>query len=159
MHKSRIVVALIATAVASCDKPAPPTSQARPVRAVAVERQAEGETVSLTGHIRAKDQVNLAFRLDGRMIERPVNVGDMLKAGEVVARLDPQIQQNALRTAQGNLSSLEAQLIDARLDFGRQQELVKDGWTPRAKFDEAQQKLESARAQVDSAQARCATRN
>jgi RND family efflux transporter MFP subunit len=144
---------LIATAVASCDKPTPPTSQSRPVRTVTVERLAEGETVSLTGHIRAKDQVNLAFRLDGRMIERPVNVGDVLKAGEVVARLDPQIQQNALRTAQGNLSSLEAQLIDARLDFGRQQELVKDGWTPRAKFDTARQKLETIQAQVDAAQA------
>jgi RND family efflux transporter MFP subunit len=153
MLKYRIVVALIATAVASCDKPAPPTSQARPVRAVAVEHRAEGETVSLTGHIRAKDQVNLAFRLDGRMVERPVNVGDVLKAGEVVARLDPQIQQNALRTAQGHLSSLEAQLIDARLDFGRQQELVKDGWTPRAKFDTARQKLETLQAQVDAAQA------
>jgi len=153
MLTSRIVVALIATAVASCDKPAPPAQQARPVRAVAVEHRAEGETVSLTGHIRAKDQVNLAFRLDGRMIERPVNVGDMLKAGEVVARLDPQIQQNALRTAQGHLSSLEAQLIDARLDFGRQQELVKDGWTPRAKFDTARQKLETIQAQVDAAQA------
>jgi len=158
MLKSRIVVALIATAVASCDKPAPPTQQARPVRAVTVQRGAEGETVSLTGHIRAKDQVGLAFRLDGRMIERPVNVGDVLTAGQLVARLDPTIQQNALRSAEGNLASLEALLTDARLTFGRQQALVKDGWTPRAKFDEAQQKLESARAQVDSAQARCATR-
>jgi len=153
MLKSRIVVALIATAVASCDKPAPPTQQARPVRAVTVQRGAEGETVSLTGHIRAKDQVGLAFRLDGRMIERPVNVGDVLTAGQLVARLDPTIQQNALRSAEGNLASLEALLTDARLTFGRQQALVKDGWTPRAKFDEAQQKLESARAQVDSAQA------
>ena len=47
-------------------QPAPPTSQPWPVRAVTVERLAEGETVSLTGHIRAKEQVNLAFRLDGR---------------------------------------------------------------------------------------------
>ena len=40
------------------------------------------------------------------MIERPVNVGDVLKAGQVVARLDPQIQQNALRSAEANLASL-----------------------------------------------------
>ena len=66
---------------------------------------AEGETVSLTGQVRAKDQVSLAFRLDGRMIERPVNVGDVVKAGQVVARLDPQNQQNALRSAQANLAS------------------------------------------------------
>ena len=44
-------------------------------------------------------------------------------------------------------------LTQARLTFGRQQELLKDGWTPRANFDEAQQKLLTAQAQVDSAQA------
>ena len=98
MFKPQILcAALIVATVTGCDKPAPPTPQARPVRTVTVERLAEGEAVSLTGHIRAKDQVSLAFRLDGRMIERPVNVGDVLKAGQVVAKLDPQIQQNALQ--------------------------------------------------------------
>ena len=47
----------------------------------------------------------------------------------------------------------EATLAQARLTFGRQQQLLKDGWTPRANFDEAQQKLLSAQAQVDAAQA------
>ena len=154
MFKPQVLcAALIAVTLTGCDKPAPPTPQARPVRAVTVERHAEGETVSLTGHIRAKDQASLAFRLDGRMLERPVHVGDVLKADQVVARLDPQNQQNALQTAQGTLASLEAQLTDARLTFGRQQALVKDGWTPRAKFDEARQKLESIQAQVEAAQA------
>ncbi len=71
----------------------------------------------------------------------------------MVARLDPQIQDNALRSAEANLASLEAMLTQARLTFARQQELVKDGWTPRANFDEAQQKLLTAQAQVDSAKA------
>jgi len=154
MFKPQILwAALIAATVTGCDKPAPPASQARPVRAVAVESGAEGETVSLTGHIRAKDQASLAFRLDGRMIERPANVGDVLTAGQVVARLDPQIQQNSLRSAEGNLSSLEAQLREASITLWRQQELLKDGWTSRAKFDEAQHKLQTIQAQVDAAQA------
>jgi membrane fusion protein, multidrug efflux system len=158
MFKPQILcAALIVATVTGCDKPAPPTSQARPVRTVTVERGAEGETVSLTGHIRAKDQASLAFRLDGRMIERPVNVGEVLKAGQVVARLDPQIQQNGLNTAQANLASVEALLVQARLTFGRQQQLVKDGWTSRANFDEARQKLESIQAQVDAAQAQVRT--
>jgi RND family efflux transporter MFP subunit len=154
MFKPQILCAtLIAATVTGCDKPAPPTQQARPVRAVAVERHAEGETISLTGHVRAKDQASLAFRLDGRMIERPANVGDVLTAGQVVARLDPQIQQNSLRTAEGNLSSLKAQLREAGITFWRQQELLKDGWTSRAKFDEAQHKLQTIQAQVDAARA------
>ena len=47
-----------------------------------------------------------------------------VKAGQVVARLDPQNQQNALRSAQANLASAEAALTQARLTFGRQQELL-----------------------------------
>jgi len=158
MFKPQILcAALIAATVTACDKPAPLTPQARPVRTVTVERVADGEAVSLTGHIRAKDQVNLAFRLDGRVVERPVNVGDVLKAGQVVAKLDPQIQQNGLNTAQANLASVEAVLVQARLTFGRQQQLVKDGWTSRANFDEARQKLETAQGQVDAAQAQLRT--
>ena len=107
MFKSRIAAAaLIAATVAGCDKTTPPISEARPVRTVAVQQGAEGEIVSLTGQVRAKDEVALAFRLDGRMIERPVHVGDRLAAGQVVARLDPQIQQNALRSAEANLASI-----------------------------------------------------
>jgi len=158
MFKSRIAIAaLIAATVAGCDKAAPPAQEARPVRAITIEHGAQGEVVSLTGQIRAKDQASLAFRLDGRMIERTVNVGDVLKPGQVVARLDPQIQDNALRSAEANLASAEAVLAEARLTFSRQQQLLKDGWTPRANFDEAQQKLLTAEAQVDSARAQART--
>jgi RND family efflux transporter MFP subunit len=158
MCKFQIVTAvLIAAALVGCDKKPPPAAQARPVRAITVERGVEGETVSLTGQVRAKDQVSLAFRLDGRMLERPAGVGDALKAGDVVAQLDPQNQQNALRTAQANLASAEATQTQARLTFGRQQQLLVGGWTPRAKFDEAQQALLTAEAQVDAAHAGVAT--
>jgi RND family efflux transporter MFP subunit len=136
-----------------CDKQVPATPPARPVRTVSIERRAEGETASLTGQIRAKDQANLAFRLEGRMIERPVNVGDALTAGQVVGRLEPTNQQQALRSAQANLASAEALLTQAGLTFGRQQKLFKDGWTTRANFDEAQQALRVAQAQVDAAHA------
>jgi RND family efflux transporter MFP subunit len=91
------------------------------------------------------------------MIERPVNVGDVLKAGQVVAKLDPQIQQNGLNQAQAELASLEAVLTQARLTFGRQQQLVKDGWTSRANFDEARQKLETVQGQINAAQAQLRT--
>jgi RND family efflux transporter MFP subunit len=148
-----LAVALISSTVAGCNQPTPTTSAARPVRTTTVERPLEGETISLTGQVRAKDQVNLAFRLDGRMVERPVNVGDVLTAGQVVARLDPQNQQNALQSAQANLTSAEAALTQAQLTFSRQQDLIEHGWTPRAKFDESQQALVAAQAQVDSAQA------
>lgn len=155
MSKCRVPIAvlLVAATVAGCDKPAPPAAQARPVRTVTVEQRAGGEIVSLTGQVRAKDQASLAFRLDGRMIERPVNVGDVVSAGQVVGRLDPQIQQSALRSAEANLSSVEAQLNEARITLWREQQLLQDGWTSRAKFDKAQHTFETLQAQADAARA------
>jgi len=154
MCKFRIVAAaLIAATVASCNEPAPSAPQVRPVRTVTVEQRAEGETVSLTGHVRARDQGSLAFRIDGRMTERSVNVGDVLQAGQVVARLDPQNQENMLRSAQASLTAAEAMLTEKRQAFWRQQELLRTGWTPRARFDDAQAALQTAEAQVTSAQA------
>jgi membrane fusion protein, multidrug efflux system len=152
-RRAILAVLLMAAAVTGCHKAAQPSAQDRPVRTVTIERRADGETVSLTGQIRAKDQVNLAFRLDGRMIERLVNVGDVVKAGQVVARLDPQNQQNELRSAQASLTSAQAVLAQARLSFWRNQTLVKEGAVSRAKFDEAQQELATAQAKVNSAEA------
>lgn len=150
-----IVLASILTAVtlAGCDKAPQAGPQARPVRTMTVEPSTEGETVSLTGQVRAKEQVSLAFRLDGRVIDRPVHVGDVVTAGQVVARLDPQTERNALRSAQAGLASAEAVLTQARLTFWRQQQLFKNGWASHAKFDEAEQALRTSQAQVDSAQA------
>ncbi len=154
MHKIPCVaVALLAMTLAACDKKVASTPEPRPVRAVTVERHIEGETISQTGQIRAKDEVSLAFRIDGRVIERFVRVGDAVKAGQAVARLDPQDEQNELRTAQATLTSDQAILVDAQKTLWRQGELLKKGWTPQAQFDKAEQAFLSARSAVDAAQA------
>jgi membrane fusion protein, multidrug efflux system len=159
MSKRRIPIAvlLVAAAVSGCDKPAAPAAQARPVRTITVQQRAAGEIVSLTGQVRPKDQTDLGFRLDGRVVERSVRVGDRVAEGQVIARLDPQIQQNAVRSAEGNLSSLQAQLREASITFWRQQQLLKDGWTSRASFDKAQHIVETLQANVDAARAQLHT--
>ena len=150
-------VAALLSPLAACQKPPEPPPDVRPVRTVTIERRAQGETHTLTGAIRAQDEVNLAFRLDGRMLERLVNVGDKVTPGEPVARLDPQPAQNALRSAQAAFSSAQGQLTQARTAFDRQQTLLAQGFTTRAQFDQAQQALQTAQAQVDSAQAQLST--
>ncbi|MBV8170125.1 MAG: efflux RND transporter periplasmic adaptor subunit [Alphaproteobacteria bacterium] len=157
MKQSLGAAILMAASLAACHETAAPTAPPRPVRTITVAPDQAGETVTLTGHVRAKEQASLAFRLDGRMLERRLYVGDVVAPGQVVARLDPQIQQNAVRAAQAALAAAQAQLTQARLSFERQQTLLRDGWTPRAKFDDAQQVLLSSQAQVDSAQAQLRT--
>lgn len=143
-----------AVAVSACHKEAevsPP--EIRPVRTVTVARQPAGETVTLTGHIEAENEAALAFRISGRMIERPVNVGDRVRAGQMLARLDPQDESNGLRSAQANLAAAEGQLTQARNNFERQRRLLSSGAASRAEFDAAQESLQTAQARADDAEA------
>ena len=125
----------------------------RPVRTVTVEKQDLGETVTLTGHVRPRDEASLGFRIGGRMIERPVNLGDRVQAGQTIAKLEPLDELNALRSAQAALNSANGIVTRTRNDFERQQTLLGQGHTTRARFDQAQQELQTAEAKVKDAQA------
>ncbi len=129
----------------------------RPVRALKVQRRDAGIPVSLTGRIAAEDEVSLAFRISGRMIKMDVNVGDRLTPGQVVAQLDPVNEQNALRTAQANLTAAQGQLTQARNHFERQDTLLKQGWTTRVNHDQAVQALQTAESQIEAAEAQLKT--
>ncbi|MBP2292568.1 efflux RND transporter periplasmic adaptor subunit [Azospirillum rugosum] len=155
LHHGRASLALLSLLLlAACDADeAPVADPVRPVRVAAVERRDAGETLTLPGQIQAQDEVSLSFRVDGRMVERLVNVGDTVQAGQVVARLDPEPTRNALRAARANLTAAMGQQTLARNDYERQETLLRQGWTTRARYDAAAQALKAAQAQVDAAQA------
>lgn len=129
----------------------------RPVRVMTVEPGESGERVTLTGQIEAQDEVSLAFRVGGRMIERTVNVGDQVRAGQLIARLESDTARDTLRSARAELTAARARLVEARNTFERFSTLIERGFITRAMFDESQQAFLSAEAQVDAAQARVST--
>jgi RND family efflux transporter MFP subunit len=114
------------------------------------------ETAVLTGHIVAETEASLGFRLGGRLIDRRVNVGDHVEAGQDLAKLDPQDELSALRSAQAAVAGTQARLSQAQATFERQRQLLATGHTPRATFDEAQKALRTAQAELDDAEARAA---
>ena len=89
----------------------------RPVRTVTAARGEAAETVVLTGHIQADDEPAFGFRIGGRVIERPVNIGDRVKTGQVLAKLDPESELSALRSAESALAAAQGQLNYARSAF------------------------------------------
>ena len=163
MHRSsaargpvRALIGVLALALlaAGCNQEAktePP--QPRPVRTVTVEKGEVGDSVQLTGDIRAENEVNLAFRVGGRIIERKGGVGDKVEPDQVLAKLDPQDELNALRSAQAALTAARAQEVEAQNNFDRQNHLMERGFTTRAIFDSAKQGLQTAQARVDDATA------
>jgi RND family efflux transporter MFP subunit len=125
----------------------------RPVRTVTVEKGAIGEAVQLTGDIRAENEVNLAFRIGGRIIERKGGVGDKVEPDQVLAKLDPQDELNGVRSAQAALNAARGQVVEAQNNFDRQNHLMERGFTTRAIFDSAKQALQTAQARIDDATA------
>jgi membrane fusion protein, multidrug efflux system len=152
--KSAILAVLTLFAASGCspqtDTAAP---QSRPVRTATVEQRAAGAAITVTGRIEAEDEVALAFRIAGRVLENDRKLGDRVEAGQVVARLESQNERNALRAAQANLIASQGQLTQARNHFERQDTLLKQGWTTRANHDQAKQALQTAESQVDAAEA------
>lgn len=140
-------------------KPAaePQAEPVRPVRVVSIAPQEGGELVTLTGRVEAQDEARLAFRVSGRMVERLVNVGDQVRAGQVVARLEADTARNTLRAAQAELSAARARLVEAQNNFERHRSLLDRGFITRAMFDQAEQAYRSARAAVEASQAQVST--
>src|SRR5262245_50874295 len=131
----------------------PPPPEIRPVRVVSVEQRAAGDTVSITGNVQAQTEVNLSFRVDDQMVERNVNVGDIVKPGQLVARLDPSNEQSALSGVQAQLTTTRAQLVEQRNNYNRQKDLLAQRFISQAAFDQVTANLQSAQSQIDSAQA------
>jgi membrane fusion protein, multidrug efflux system len=127
--------------------------EARPVRAITVEKGEVGELVLLTGQIMAENEAALAFRIGGRIIERLAEIGDRVEPDQVLAKLDPQNELNALRSAQAALSAAQGQLVEVSNNFDRQKTLLERGSTTNLLFDQAQQALSTAQSQVDDTEA------
>lgn len=154
-RRAAIAAALLLAACGPAEEPAPP--EIRPVRAIVVEEMAGGETVTLTGRIEAQEEANLAFRVGQRMIERKVNVGDRVEAGQLIARLESTTFDNGVAAARANLAAAQAGAADARLDFDRQRALFERGVAPRARFESSGKARDAAVARADAAQAQLAT--
>lgn len=133
----------------SAEKPAPP----RPVRYVVVAPSAFGQAVVRTGEIRAHDETTLAFRLDGRMVSRLVDIGDRVRAGQVLARLESTTGQNQLTSAKADLDAAKASEQVAALNLSRMQKLMPSGAIARTQLDSARADWLTAASRLKSSQA------
>ena len=129
----------------------------RPVRTATIEKREASTPLTFTGHIEADDEVSIAFRISGRLLESPAKIGDRIEAGQLVARLESQNELNTLRQAQAGLAAAQGQLTQARNHYERQETLLAQGWTTRANYDVATQAQQTARSQVEAAEAQLAT--
>ncbi len=142
-------LALLSACNRAVDAPPP---EVRPVRAITIEQRAGGDSIALTGSVQAQTEINLAFRIDGRMLERTANVGENVQPGQLVARLDSQNEESSLQAAQAQLLAARARLSEARNNFERFRDLVAENAVSRSSFEQAESAMKTAESQVETAQ-------
>lgn len=147
-------VALMASALGGCDDRAAVETKPAPfVRTEIVKPSDRRTSITLTGEVQARYRADLAFRVSGRVIARRVDVGAHVKAGDILALLDPAEQQAEADAAAATVAAAQAELRLAKATFDRQSYLISTGFTTRAAFDQAQEGLRTAQGSLDSAQA------
>ncbi|MBC3271793.1 efflux RND transporter periplasmic adaptor subunit [Pseudomonas sp. SWRI81] len=145
-----LCMALILTA---CSEKEAAPEPVRPVLSVKVEALSEENLGRFAGSIQARYESNTGFRVGGRIASRNVDVGAEVQKGTLLATLDPSDQQNQLRSAQGDLARVQAQLINAQANARRQQALFDRGVGAQAQLDVANTDLKTTQASLDQARA------
>lgn len=152
--KKAIVFLLFALLLSACDEEkTTPSVQPKAVIAVAARSTDFASSATLSGSVTARIETQLSFRVSGRIIERNVEVGSHVKAGDILARIDPAQQQADVDVAKAGLEAAQAQLRQATLALKRQKELLVTQITSKANYDQAEAALRTAEGTADAARA------
>ena len=148
-----LLSAPLVLALAACSKPTVPPEPVRAVKTMVIAPAFAGSTLEYAGEIRARVESRLGFRVGGKMVERPVNVGDTVKAGQVLARLDPRDLRLGEDVARAAVASAAVNLQQAEADFKRYRDLKDQGFISGAELERRETTLKVAQAQLAQARA------
>ncbi|MDR1528998.1 MAG: macrolide transporter subunit MacA [Burkholderiales bacterium] len=124
---------------------------------VPVTREDIEELVLATGALEPIKQVNVGAQVNGQLKSLKVKLGDRVKKGDLLAEVDPVLQENDLRNAEASLESVkaqkraqQAQLEQYELAYERQKQMIQAEASSQAELEAAQAQVKSARAGLDS---------
>lgn len=139
--------------LAACDNEAEEIVEVRPrpVLYTILEPQALTEQ-GFAGSVEPRYSADLAFRVLGNLTSKTVNVGDLIKRGEVVATIDPVALDLNIQSARANLASAQAQYASAAASEERNAQLLKSQNISQANYDSVRQARDSAAASLQKAQ-------
>lgn len=121
-------------------------------RFTAVERGNVEASVSATGTLGAVRTVSVGTQVSGQISELLVDFNDSVKKGQLLARIDPTLQQQAVTDAYAALERAQAQARQSQREFNRNKELMAAGLVARSEYEMTDSSLDVARANVKSAQ-------
>jgi membrane fusion protein, multidrug efflux system len=148
-----VLVVVVASGCAGEEaEPAP----IRAVNAVRVSFDAQASEIAYSGEVKPRYETALGFRLGGKIVERLVDVGDVVPADRVLARLDPEDQQLNSQAVRSRLAAADASYKQAKGDLERYTDLYEKRFIGRAEFDRRRTDYEVAQAQLAQVRAELA---
>lgn len=150
-RRALIILPLLATAIGCEQAPLEEQTVVRPVRYMQVVAGGASEPRTYSGAARAEVETDLSFRVGGTLTQRPVDVGDEVDRGDLVAALDSTDFQVKLDEARAGLARAEAEQRNADANYERTRDLYESQNASRGDLDAARALAESAAAQYRAA--------
>ena len=126
----------------------PPVDVIRPVKFLVVTEIASTPARTYSGSVEADTRTSISFRVSGTLLERPVDIGDQVNKGQLLAALDARDLKIRVREAEAQLTQARAALRNADSSYERTRELYENDNTSKSELDSARAAAESAKAQV-----------
>lgn len=152
-HAPLLVTLTAVAALAACSKTEPAPDPVRAVRTVTVSQQTAGGVYEYAGEVKPRTESRLSFRVGGKMLKRLVDLGDSVKAGQLLAQLDAQDLRLGQEAARAAVAAAQATYDQNAADFKRYKELGEKGFIGPAELDRREMALKTARAQLDQTKA------
>ncbi len=150
---SSLFITGLAMSISSCSKHAEKVEDVRPVRAIQVNAEQQQVMAEYSGNIQARVESHLGFRVGGKIQNRKVDVGTLVKPGQILMQLDPQDLRLAQTQAEANFKAAKSNFELAEFEVKRYQELSKTGAVSKSAMDAKNTAFESAKANFEQVQA------
>ena len=154
--KKIIIISLLGLLVSACEKPAEPPPPPRPALVAIVGKSSANDAIVLVGEVKSRFESNQSFRIKGKIIERKVDVGSLVKKGQVMARLDASDTNLGAAASMADVRAAEANYALAKSDVERQRQLVDKKFVSQSSLDRYEAQLKTANARVNQAKAQAA---
>ena len=146
--------------VSGCSKPAAKDPRLLPPTVKVFKVEAAGsKSRTFTGVVEARVQSDMGFRVGGKILVRSVDVGQRVRKGQILMRLDSVDLELAFAAQQANVEAARARYTQAKADETRSAALIKSDAISRQEHDNAQAAMESTKAQLEAAEAQARVSN
>ena len=152
-HAVPLLAAALTLALSACSRTESVPEPVRAVRTQVVTARAVANDVEYAGEVKARIESRLSFRVGGKLTRRAVELGQPVKAGQLLAQLDPTDLQLGQEAARASLAAAQANFVQTEANYKRYVDLRAQGFISAVELEQRETALKAARSALDQAKA------